>query len=86
MAHTTWPDRQHDAWRKCWYKPVDDPALAEMAVRFTLSEDITTAIPPGEVQLFRMALDFASRYRPLSSQEREALLAKAQGVHPLFHA
>jgi aryl-alcohol dehydrogenase-like predicted oxidoreductase len=86
MAHTTWPDRQHDAWRKCWYKPVDDPALAEMAVRFTLSEDITTAIPPGEVQLFRMALDFASRYHPLSPQEREALLAKAQGVHPLFHA
>ncbi len=86
MAHTTWPDRNHDAWPKCWYKPVDDPALAEMAVRFTLSEDITAAIPPGEEKLFRMALDIAGRYRPLSSEERSDLLAKARGLKPLFHA
>src|ERR1022692_201651 len=25
MAHTTWPSREHDAWRKCWYQPIDDP-------------------------------------------------------------
>ena len=86
LAHTTWPERQHDEWRKCWYKPVDDPALAEMALRFTLSEDITAAIPPGEVQLFRMALDFAGRFRALQPEERAALLAKAKGVTPLFRA
>ncbi|MGO9275517.1 MAG: aldo/keto reductase [Terriglobia bacterium] len=86
MAHTTWPDRNHDAWRKCWYKPVDDPELAEMAVRFTLGQDITAAIPPGEEKLFRMALDFAGRYRPLSFAEQSQLLAKAHGVRPLFHA
>ena len=86
MAHTTWPSRDHEAWRKCWYKPVDDRALAEMAMRFTLSEDITAAIPPGELQLFRMALDFGSRFRPLSPQERETLLAKARGVEPIFRA
>ena len=86
MAHTTWPEKDHDAWSKCWYKPVDDPELAELALRFTLSQDITAAIPPGEVQLFRMALDFAGRYRPLTLQERQELLAKARGVTPLFQA
>jgi len=86
MAHTTWPSREHDAWRKCWYKPIDDPELAEKAVRFTLSEDITAAIPPGEVELFRMALDFAGRFRPLEPKEREELFAKARGVKPLFRA
>ncbi len=86
MAHTAWPDRNHEAWRKCWYKPVDDPELAEMAVRFTLGQDVTAAIPPGEEKLFRMALDFAGRYRPLSPPELDALLAKARGVQPIFHA
>jgi aryl-alcohol dehydrogenase-like predicted oxidoreductase len=86
MAHTTWPSREHDAWRKCWYQPIDDPELAEKAVRFTLSEDITAAIPPGEIQLFRMALDFAGRFRPLEPKEREELFAKARGVKPLFRA
>jgi aryl-alcohol dehydrogenase-like predicted oxidoreductase len=86
MAHTTWPDKHHEPWSKCWYKPVDEPALAEMAVRFTLSEDITAAIPPGEEKLFRMALDIAGRYRLLSSGERAELLAKARGLQPLFRA
>ncbi|MFI5184386.1 MAG: aldo/keto reductase [Vicinamibacteria bacterium] len=86
MAHTTWPDKNHEAWRKCWYKPVDDPELAERALRFTLGEDVTAAIPPGELPLFRMALDFAERLRPLSAQERDDLLAQARGVRPIFHA
>lgn len=86
MAHTSWPGTEHDPWHKCWYKPIDDPALAEKAVRFTLSEDITTAIPPGEIQLFRMALDFAARFHPLEAREREELLAAAHGVKPLFTA
>jgi aryl-alcohol dehydrogenase-like predicted oxidoreductase len=86
MAYTTWPDRDHKAWRKCWYEPIDNAELAEKAVRFTLSEDVTAAIPPGEEKLFRMALDFAGRFHPLGQKEREDLLAKAHGVRPLFHA
>lgn len=86
MAHTTWPSREHEPWKKCWYKPVDEPGLAEAAVRFTLGEDVTTIIPPGEEKLFLMALDYASRYRPLSAKERGGLLAKAQGVTPIFRA
>jgi predicted aldo/keto reductase-like oxidoreductase len=86
MAHTTWPNREHEAWRKCWYQPIDEPQLAEQAVRFTLGEDVTAAIPPGEAQLFRMAVDFAGRYRPLEANERAALLGKAQGIRPLFRA
>jgi aryl-alcohol dehydrogenase-like predicted oxidoreductase len=86
MAHTTWPDKNHEPWRKCWYKPVDQPELAEKAVRFTLSEDITAAIPPGEEKLFRMAIDFAEKFRPLTPKEREELLAQARGINPIFRA
>ena len=78
--------RTHTAWPKCWYKPIDDPALAEKAVRFTLSEDVTAAIPPGEEKLFRMALDCAGRFRPLGPKEREDLMMSARGVPPIFRA
>jgi aryl-alcohol dehydrogenase-like predicted oxidoreductase len=86
LAHTSWPDRDHAAWRKCWYQPIDQPELVEKAVRFTLSEDVTAAIPPGEEKLFRMALDYGARFRPLEAKERGDLLKRAQGVHPLFRA
>jgi hypothetical protein len=86
MAYTTWPDRNHDAWRKCSYQPIDQPELAEKAVRFTLSEDVTAAISPADEKLFRMALDFAEKFRPLEAKEREDLLARAHGIRPIFRA
>ncbi|HMA53621.1 MAG TPA: aldo/keto reductase [Acidobacteriota bacterium] len=86
LSYTAWPDGAHAEWPKCWYKPIEDPGLAEQAVRFTLSEDVTAAIPPGEEKLFRMALDCAGRFRPLGPKEREDLLASARGVKPLFRA
>ncbi len=87
LAHTSWPEgADRSSWPKCWYRPVDDPELAEKSVRFTLSEDVTAAIPPGEEKLFRMALDFGGRFRPLAPKEREDLLTAARGLKPIFRA
>lgn len=86
LARSPWPSPTHKAWPKCWYQPIDDPVLGEKSVRFTLSEDITAAIPPGEEKLFRMALDFAERFRPLSTAERQDLLLQARGIPPLFRS
>jgi len=87
LAHTSWPEgANRSSWPKCWYKPVDDPELAEKSVRFTLSEDVTAAIPPGEEKLFRLALDIGERFRPLLPKERQDLLTSARGVSPLFRA
>jgi hypothetical protein len=55
-------------------------------VRFTLSEDITAAVPPGEVSLYRLALNLASEFQPLSKEERAAILAGTEGMKPLFHS
>ncbi len=30
MAHTSWPAREHEQFQKCWYKPIDDPELADV--------------------------------------------------------
>jgi len=84
MAHTTWKEGEAHAYPKCWYHPIEDPELARQALRFTLSEDITAAIPPGDERLFRVALEAAPGLRPLTAGERRKLLASARGLTPIF--
>jgi predicted aldo/keto reductase-like oxidoreductase len=86
LAHTTLEKGAQKKWAKTWYRPIDEINLARRALRFTLSEDVTAAIPPGHTELFRIALDLASAFEPLSPAERSALLADAAGVTPLFRA
>ncbi len=69
---------------KCWYEPIDDRETARQALRFTLSEDITAAIPPGDERIFRMALELAADFKPLTAGERQQLLAGARGTKPIF--
>ncbi len=86
MARTNWKENQERSYPHCWYEPMTDPHMAELALRFTLSEPITAAIPPGDLRLFRLAMDIADRFRPLSEAERAELRAYAQGLPPLFQA
>ena len=86
----TWP-----GYPGAFYMPIQDPALARQALRFTLSEDVTAAFPPGpmegvspteKAQVFRLALDLAAAFKPLTPGERRELLAGSAGVEPLFKA
>jgi aryl-alcohol dehydrogenase-like predicted oxidoreductase len=84
LALTTWKPGERKTYANCWYRPIEDPATAEKALRFTLSEDVTAAIPPGYEKFLRMAMDFASQFKPLNSTERHELLASAKGLTPIF--
>jgi aryl-alcohol dehydrogenase-like predicted oxidoreductase len=84
MARTQWREGQPRRFEKTWYEPITDPEEAALALRFTLSQPITAAIPPGEASLFRMALDIAERFRPLESAELEELRRRAQDLQPIF--
>ncbi|HET8548529.1 MAG TPA: aldo/keto reductase [Bryobacteraceae bacterium] len=89
MALGRWPkgtDQKSTKYPKCWYQPIDDPVLAEKALRWTLSQDITAAVPPGDERLYELALDIASRSRPMKEKEREALLTQPVAAEPLFKA
>ncbi len=86
MAQTTWKQGEPQTSPKCWYHPIEDPELARTALRFTLSEDVTSAIPPGDERLFRIALEAAALLKPLTADERRDLLASAHGMTPIFHA
>jgi predicted aldo/keto reductase-like oxidoreductase len=84
MAHHPWPRGAKRDYPKCWYQPITDPELAALALRFTLSEPVTAAIPPGDERLFNLALSVAGQFKPLSGEERRQLLARAAGEQPIF--
>jgi aryl-alcohol dehydrogenase-like predicted oxidoreductase len=84
MARTHWkPDATRD-YPHCWYEPLTDPHWAEMALRFTLSQPITAAVPPGDPRLVRWAVEFAQRFRPISTEEVAELEEYARSLQPIF--
>lgn len=84
MALQRWADGEDHKWGKCWYRPNDNPELAELAFRFTLSQNVNVFLPPGHVELFNMALEFVERYKPLEPDELEFLKKTAEGMESIF--
>lgn len=75
---------QKRPYPKCWYEPIDDPELAELALRFTLSQPITAALPPGDARLYKMALDIAENFTPIDEGGMDELKRRAVGARPFF--
>jgi len=86
LARGPWPEGASRNYAKAWYQPIDDPDEARNAVRFTLSEDVTAAIPPGDIRLFRLAMDLAAEFKPLSAAERKQILSETANSVPLFRS
>jgi len=86
MALGPWNKSELRAYPKCWYRPIDDRNLAREALRFALSEDVTSIIPPGDERLFRVAMELIPELTPLSPLQRQSLLAGTTGLKPLLHA
>jgi len=88
LARQRWPENnpEKSKYPKCWYQPLTDPREAELALRFTLSQPITAALPPGNETLFRLALDWAPRFTPVTAAEAKELEALAATVEPIFRA
>ena len=63
---------------------ISDLEQARQALRFTLSENVTAAIPPGDERIYRLAETLAAQFTPLSPAERESLLASSAKVTPIF--
>jgi aryl-alcohol dehydrogenase-like predicted oxidoreductase len=84
MAKGPWPQGAARTHPKCWYEPLASPEDASMGLRFTLSHPVTAAIPPGDENLFALALRLAAKFEPLSSAEVEAIKAKGLAQAPLF--
>ena len=77
------PKNGDDGYERCWYHPIaDDPRLAELALRFTLTRDVHLAICPGDVRLFDLGLSILKKHGgtlpPLNGEELGELTTRAK--------
>lgn len=88
LARQRWPqdDPSRKEYPKCWYQPLTERDQAKLGLYFTLSQPVTAAIPPGEESLFRMALDLAMNFKPISVQDLEKAKQMAESLNPIFQS
>ncbi len=70
--------------RNCWYQPFTTKEEVEEAVRFTLSQDVTTTASSSDLEIAKMTIESAETFTPLTNDEEKELLRKAEGYTPLF--
>lgn len=83
VARTFWPEGRQK-YDKCWYQPYEDPEIAALAFRWTLSQEITAAVSPGHHGLWPMMMKLAEDYRPIAAEEERRLRETAKGLTPIF--
>jgi predicted aldo/keto reductase-like oxidoreductase len=85
MAKGPWAEgADRSKYQKCWYEPLTSTEDIRMGLRFTLSHPVTALIPPGEAELFKMALDMADRLEPLNDEEVRMIKEQGLAGKPLF--
>jgi predicted aldo/keto reductase-like oxidoreductase len=84
MAKTSLTEGKVNKYPKGWYEAIDDKGLASLAYRFTLSQPITAAVPPGDIEHLRWAIEAVKDFKPVTAEEIESLKKQASGLKSLF--
>lgn len=85
VAKRVWPDGDGASHKyNTWYEPFDKAGEIEKCLRYTLSQDITTAVLPGELKLWPMIFRAAEKFRPMTPKEQEQTVAEVSQYPPLF--
>ena len=80
-------EEQDRPYPQCWYQPIDGHEMARLALRFTLNQEITAAIPPGDESLFDLAMELAAEpLPPLAPDEFDRLATYLSVLAPVFQA
>jgi aryl-alcohol dehydrogenase-like predicted oxidoreductase len=69
---------------KCWYEPIDDAAIAELALNWALQQDISVTLPPGDENLFKLCLKLAPSCKKLTESQIEQLKKIASEAEAIF--
>jgi predicted aldo/keto reductase-like oxidoreductase len=85
MARGPWPpNADRSKYIKLWYEPLENENDIRTGLRFALSHPITTALTPGEAELFKIAITIREQLKPLSIEEVETTKLEALKGNPLF--
>lgn len=88
LAYRHWKDGEERTYPKCWYKPIyDNPYLASLALRFTLSKQVNVALSPGDARMLHLGLDIAestNKFGDLNEEEISKLRNYAKEIDEIF--
>ncbi len=86
LARQKWPADipRSERCEGCWYQPIEAQEEASLALRWSLSQGIVSALPPGNETLYRRALTLADNLSPITPEETAQLRQLAMGQSPLF--
>ena len=85
LAKGKWPNEEaKKKYPKCWYEPIDDPYIAELAIRWTLSQGVSAAISPSHQELLDLMLMVFKEPQPLNAVEINELRAEAEKSKLIF--
>ena len=82
VAKRRWVSQEHTY--RSWYEPLDQQREMDLALWFTLSHPITTAVLPSELKLWPKVIDAAERFRNPTQPEMQELMEMAEPLKPLF--
>jgi predicted aldo/keto reductase-like oxidoreductase len=84
MALTRLKSGEEKIDKNVWYRPIQDEDTMKMALKFTLSKNITSAIPPGKNTLFFKALEYMNGFESITEKETRILEELAMQTEPIF--
>lgn len=84
LCRGRWPEQAERTHAPCWYQPHSDPEEARLALSFVFSQGTTAAIPPGNEELFWMAVELAAQLPPFGLAEEARLKELTATAQPLF--
>jgi aryl-alcohol dehydrogenase-like predicted oxidoreductase len=84
VAKGVWPDPDRASHPyNTWYQPFDDAENIEKSLRYTLCQDITAAVLPGDLKLWPMIIDAARRFKPMTDNEQKQVMREVEQYQPL---
>lgn len=84
MALTRLKDGEQKFYKNVWYKPILDEEIMKMTLKYTLTKNITAAVPPGKNTLFLKALEFMDDFGEITAAETQKLAELSQVTEPVF--
>jgi predicted aldo/keto reductase-like oxidoreductase len=85
MLKRPWPEgADKSVYPRCWYEPFNDKENIRMGLRYTLSHPVTAALPAGDLDLFKIALELKNQLEPLNKDEVDEIKVKGLNSIPLF--
>lgn len=84
VAKGTWDESGRTAPKyNTWYEPFDEASEIRKSLRYTLSQDITGAVMPGDLTLWPMVMEAAEDFKPMSPEEQKDVVSQAARYRPL---